>query len=65
MSALLYRVIVAVICVLLLFAVLPPFFRVVGFDVSSDIWLILRICIGGIAVLYVVAGTALWPPSAR
>jgi hypothetical protein len=61
MSALLWRVIIAVICVVLILALLPPFFRVVGFDISGDVWAILRICIAGIAVLYVLVGTRLFP----
>jgi len=56
MSALLWRIIIAVICVVILLGILPPLFRVVGFDISGDIWTILRICIAGIAVLYVVRG---------
>lgn len=56
MSALLWRVIIAVICVVLLLALLPPFFAVVGFNVDSNIMTILRICIAGIAVLYVLKG---------
>lgn len=54
MSALLWRVVIAVLCVVLILAILPPFFRIVGFDVSGDIMLVLRIAIAGIAVLYVI-----------
>ena len=54
MSALLWRVIIAVICVVLIFAILPPFFRVVGFSVDGDIITIIRIAVVGIAVLYVL-----------
>lgn len=56
MSALLWRVIIAVVCVVLILALLPPFFNVVGFSVSGDVMLILRICIAGLAVLYVLKG---------
>ena len=56
MSALIWRVLIAVICVVLILALLPPFFRIVGFDLSSDIMLVLRICIAGLAVLYVLKG---------
>lgn len=63
MSGLLWRIIVAVICVVLVLALLPPFFRVVGFDVAGDLWLILRICIAGLAVLYVLFGSSpRWTP---
>jgi hypothetical protein len=56
MSALLWCVIIAVVCVVLILALLPPFFNVVGFSVSGDVMLILRICIAGLAVLYVLKG---------
>lgn len=63
MSALLWRVIIAVICVVVILALLPPFFRIIGFDVSGDVMLVLRICIAGIAVLYVLAANK-WGPVA-
>ncbi len=56
MSALLWRVIIAVVCVVLIYALLPPFFNVVGFSASGDVMTILRICIAGLAVLYVLKG---------
>ena len=56
MSALLWRVIIAVICCVLLYALLPPVFRVIGFNPGNDVMLILRICIGGLAVLYIAKG---------
>lgn len=55
MKAMLWRIIYAVICVLLLFALIPAFCDFVGFPLGGA-WPILRICIGGIAVLYVLAG---------
>lgn len=56
MSALLWRIIIAVVCVVLILALLPPFFSVVGFSVSGDVMTILKICIAGLAVLYVLKG---------
>ena len=61
MSALLWRIIIAVICVVLILAVLPPFFNIVGFRVSGDVMLVLRICIAGLAVLYVLKGNPVAP----
>lgn len=62
MTNLLWRVLIAIVCVLLALALIPPFLRVVGFDVSADVMQIVRICIGGIAVLYVLAGSGPpWP----
>ena len=56
MSSLLWRVIIAVICCLLAFALIPPVCNVVGFKLDSDIYTILKICIGGLAVLYILRG---------
>ena len=56
MSALLWRMLIAVIVVLLLFAAVPLFLRIVGFPLEGDVWALLRIIIAGLAVLYVVAG---------
>lgn len=61
MSALLYRIIIAVICVVLILAVLPPFFHLIGFSASGDVMTILKICIAGLAVLYVLKGRPLEP----
>ncbi len=62
MSALLWRAIIAVICVVLLFALMPPLFHVFGIALAGDIETILRICIGGIALLYVLKGPPVTGP---
>jgi hypothetical protein len=62
MSALLWRVIIAVLGVVLIFALLPPLFRIVGFPLDGDLLMVLKICIAGIAVFYVLRGPA--PPCA-
>jgi hypothetical protein len=62
MSALLWRAVLAVICVVILFALLPPLFHIFGVAMSGDIETVLRICIGGIALLYVLRGTSPPPP---
>ena len=56
MSALLWRIIIAVLAVVLIHLLLPPIFRVLGFDASADVLLILNICIAGIALFYIVRG---------
>lgn len=56
MSALLWRIIIAVLAVVLIHLILPPLFRIVGFDASGDVLLILNICIAGIALFYVLKG---------
>ncbi len=59
MSTLLWRVIIAVLAVVLLFALLPPFFAIVGFTPDGNVMQVLRICIAGIAVFYVLKGPPL------
>ena len=61
MKALLWRVIYAVVCVIIFFLVVPLFLRVVGFPVTGDVWELIRVCIGCLAVLYVIWGPQ--PPS--
>lgn len=61
MSALLWRVIIAVICVVLVLALLPPFFSVIGFTPGADVMVIVRICVAGLAILYVIKGPP-FPP---
>lgn len=56
MSDLLWRVIIAVICVVLLFALMPPLFGLIGMPVDNNLIMIIRICIAGIAILYVLRG---------
>jgi hypothetical protein len=62
MSSILWRVIIAVICVVVVFALIAPVFRVVGFNPSSDVLLILRVCIAGLALLYIVKGPPVFGP---
>jgi len=56
MSAMLWRIIIAVICVIIVYTLIPPFSRIIGFGVSSDVMTILKVCIAGLAVLYVIKG---------
>jgi len=56
MKSLLWRLIYAVIVVLILFKVVPLFCSVVGFTLTGDAWQLIRICLGGLAVLYVLFG---------
>ena len=61
MSQLLWRALLAVIIVVLLFALLPPLLRIFGLAFSEDVLTVLRICIGGIALLYVLRGPPMPP----
>lgn len=55
MKSLLWRLIYAVLAVVLLFALVPMVLALVGFPIGGA-WPIIRICIGGIAIFYVLAG---------
>lgn len=62
MTALLWRVIIAVISVVLIYLILPPLFRILGFDLSGDVLALLKVCIAGIALLYILKGPP-FPPN--
>lgn len=62
MSAMLWRILLAVICVVLVYAILPPFARIVGFELSGDLLTVVRVVIAGLAVLYVLKGPP-FPPA--
>ena len=61
MSAMLWRIVLAVIAVLLFYAILPPLLRVIGFPVSGDLLTILRVAVAGLALFYVLKGPP-FPP---
>lgn len=63
MSALLWRILIAVLLVVLLLALIPPVFRLIGFPLNGDLLLILKIVIAGLAILYIVKGPP-FPPIA-
>lgn len=56
MTGILLRTIFAVVAVVVLFVLIPVVFRVVGMPLSADVWMILRVCIAGLAVLYIAFG---------
>jgi hypothetical protein len=60
-KGILWRTIYAVIAVVLLFALIPLLFGLVGFPLAGNLWAILRICIAGLAVYYVLGGPS--PPA--
>ncbi len=61
MSALLWRVIIAVLCVALVLALIPPVFALIGFAIDANLLLVLRICIAGIALFYILKGPSPFP----
>jgi hypothetical protein len=65
MSGYLWRVIIAAFACLLVFALMPPFFHLIGFSPNEDLMTIVRICTAALAILYVLFGSAPpWPPKA-
>ena len=62
MAGMLWRIVLAVIAVLLFYAILPPVMRVIGFPASGDVLLILRIAVAGLAIVYVLKGPP-FPPA--
>ena len=62
MSAMLWRIVLAVIAVILFFALLPPLLRIIGFPASDDLLLILRVAVAGLAIFYVLKGPP-FPPA--
>lgn len=62
MAGMLWRIVLAVIAVLLFYAILPPVMRVIGFPASGDVLLILRIAVAGLAIFYVLKGPP-FPPA--
>lgn len=56
MAPMLYRVLLAVIACVLFFALLPPVSRLIGFNLSGDLLTVVRVCVAGLAVLYILRG---------
>jgi hypothetical protein len=61
MPGILWRVVLAVIAVILFFAILPPLLRIIGFPASGDLMLILRVAVAGLALFYVLKGPPFSP----
>ena len=56
MKAMLWRVIYAVVCVVVFWMVFPLFLDVVGFRPEGSLLQLMRVCVACIAVLYVLFG---------
>lgn len=52
----LIRVIIAIVVVVILFAILGPVLNIFELPKSSDLERIIKVVIGGVALLYIVAG---------
>lgn len=55
-AAFFIRILIAVIGVILIFAIIPPFLRVIGFPPSADLMLIIKIVVAAIAIFFVIRG---------
>ena len=56
---LIYRIIVAVICVLFAFRALPLVLSVLELSVDGNVLALVKLCIGALAILYILFGR--WP----
>ena len=62
MSAILWRILIAAICVVLAFVLIPAFVELIGFPMSAPLLTIIKVCVAGLALLYVLRGPAPpWP----
>lgn len=50
------RIIIAVIIAVILFALLPPVFRLIGYPLTGDLLLVIRLCIAGLLALWIWRG---------
>ena len=57
MAGMLWRVLIAVIAVVLVFAPIPPVSRLLGFGVDGDLMTVIKIVVGGIAVFFILRGS--------
>lgn len=56
MSGILWRILIAVIAVVLAVQLIPLVLTEIGFDISANLMKIVKLCIAGIAVFYILRG---------
>lgn len=61
MSALFWRVLIAVLAVVFVYAILPPVLRILGVPLEGDVLLVVKLCIAAIALFYILKGPP-FPP---
>jgi hypothetical protein len=61
MKNFLWRILYAVICVVIFLVIFPLFMAVVGFPMTGQVWELIRMLVACIAVVYVLFGPA--PPA--
>lgn len=52
----LIRALIAAVGCVLTFALIPPLFSVFGFNAGADLMQVIRVCVAGLAVFYVIKG---------
>lgn len=57
MAGMLWRTLLAVIAVVLVFALISPVSRLLGFSVSGDLLTVVKICVAGLAVYFILRGS--------
>jgi len=55
-KALFWRILIAVVVVLAVYALLLPLSRLLGFPLVGDALMVVRVCIAALAVLYILKG---------
>lgn len=63
MAAFIWRVIIAIVAFVFVWALIPPVLGLLGLTPSGDVMQILRLCTAALAVLYIIAGPI--PPQLR
>ncbi len=56
MPAMLWRVLFAVVCVVIVYALIPPLSHILGFALTADVMAVVKICVAAIAVIYIIWG---------
>lgn len=59
MTGMIWRIVIAVICVLFAYAAIPLFLGIIELSMGAQVWALLKLCIAVLAVLYVLFGS--WP----
>lgn len=59
MQALFIRILIAVVCAIALLLIIPAALRLIGFPVSDDLMLIIRVVIAVVALLYIIGASTI------
>lgn len=62
MNNIFVRILIAVVFCLLIFALIPPVLRIIGFPLTSDLELIIRVVVAACALWYIIGGSTWFAP---